>query len=160
VLRATPRSIFSSRFIIRQGGEAVAEVDPGWFGERAEASVAGEPYALARESALGGTFAMRCGGRVVARARKPSAFYRAFEVEVAGRAFELKAVSGWRRELALFEGGRWIGRVAPAGWFGRAAVIDLPEGLPPYARVFLFWLALVLWRRAESASVAAAVSGS
>jgi hypothetical protein len=156
VLRATPRSIFSGAFTGRRGGEVVAEIDPAWFGERAEVTVDGEPYALTRESVLEGTFAMRSGDRVVASARKPSAFTRAFEVELGGRRLELKAVSVWRREFGLFEGGSLIGRIAPAAWLGRTAVIDLPDDLPPHAQVFLFWLVLVLWRRSASSSSAAA----
>ena len=96
---------------------------------------------------------MRSAGRVVASARKPSAFFRAFEVELPGRRFELKAVSVWGREFGLYEGETLIGRIGPASWLGRSAVIDLPDALPTEAQVFLFWLVLVLRKRAARIKV-------
>ena len=60
----------------------------------------------------------------------------------------------WRREFGLFEGGVPVGRIAPAGWFGRRAVIDLPADIPLPAQLFLLWLVLVLWRRAAAADAA------
>ena len=141
---------------MQRGVDVIAEIDPAYFGEGAEVSVAGETYTLTRDSILGGTFALRSGDRVVATARKPSAFIRTFEVDLSGRRFELKAVSVWRREFGLFEGGVQIGRTAPASWFGRAAVIDLPDEFPLPEQVFLFWLMLIMWRRSVNASAAAA----
>jgi hypothetical protein len=156
VLQATPRGIFSRSFTVRHGGRTVAEISPGWFGEQAEVTVAGETYTLTRESVLEGTFAMRSGDQVVASARKPSAFVRAFEVELSGRRFELRAISVWGRAFGLFDGATLVGRIGPAAWLGRSAVIDLPDDVPPHAQVFLLWLVLVMWRRAASSSSAAA----
>jgi hypothetical protein len=154
MLEASPVGIFSWAFTVRSGGETVAEINPAWFSEQAEVTVSGKPYTLARESVLEGTFAMHSGGRVVASARKPSAFFRAFEVELPGRRFELKAVSVWSREFGLYAGETLIGRIGPASWLGRSAVIDLPDALPTEVQVFLFWLVLVLWKRAASNAAA------
>jgi hypothetical protein len=154
MLEAAPVGKFSWAFTVSIGGETVAEVTPAWFSERAEVTVAGKSYTLARESVLEGTFAMRAGDRVVASARKPSAFFRAFEVEVSGRRYELKAVSIWSREFGLYEGESLVGRIGPASWLGRSAVIDLPDALPTEVQVFLFWLVLVLWKRAASNAAA------
>jgi hypothetical protein len=140
MLEAALVGIFSWAFTVSSGGETVAAVTPAWFSEQAEVTVAGKPYTLARESVREGTFAMRSGGRVVASARKPSAFFRAFEVELPGRCFELKAVSVWGREFGLYEGEVLVGRIGPASWLGRAAVLDLPDALLTEVQVFLFWL--------------------
>jgi hypothetical protein len=42
---------------------------------------------------------------------------------------ELKAISLWTREFGLFENRAQIGRIGPARWLGRKAIIDLPEDL-------------------------------
>lgn len=162
MLRATPNSIFTWDFTIRRDGHLVAEVDPTWFGERARATVAGEPYSLTRECLMEGTFAMRSAGRVVARARKPSAFSSTFEVELPGRRLELRAASVWGHTFEVFEGGAPLGRIAPVSWLGREAVIDLPDEIPPHEQVFLFWLVLVLWQRSADSAAAssAAAAGS
>jgi hypothetical protein len=158
MLHATPLSIFSCRYAVRRDGEVVAQIDPAWFSEAAEVIVAGEPCTLTRESLLDGTFAMRRGDQVVARARKPSAFASVFEVELPGHHFQLKAVSCWGREFRLFESGFQVGRIAPARWWSGKASIDLPNDLPAHAQVFLFWLVLLLWWRSQAAAVGAVVA--
>jgi hypothetical protein len=152
MLDATPRGLFTGGFTVRQGGNTIAEIDPSWFGERAEIRAGGQTYAAYRESLRAGTFVLQSGERALARARKASAFARAFAVDLAGRPLELKATSVWSRAFGLFEGGVPVGRIGPAGWFGRQAVIDLPPGVPLPAQLFLLWLVLVLWRRADAAA--------
>ena len=155
MLHATPRGLFTWGFTIRQGGDTIADIDPSWLGERAEIRVEGQAYSAYRESLLAGTFVLQSEERTLARARKSSAFVRAFDIDLAGRPMELKAVSVWRREFGLFENGEQVGRISPASWFGWQAVIDLPSDIPLSAQLFLFWLVLVLWRRAAAADAAA-----
>jgi hypothetical protein len=160
MLHATPRGLFTWGFTVHQGGDPVAEIDPSWLGESAEIRVGGQTYSAYRESMLAGTFVLQSGGRTVARARKVSAFVRAFDIDLAGRPLELMAASVWRREFGLFESGAQVGRISPVGWFGRRAVIDLPSDIPLPAQLFLFWLVLVLWRRAAGSAAAAGAAGS
>ena len=152
MLTATPHGLFSWGFTVRQDGNTIADIDPSWFGERAEIRAGGQTYAAYREGLLAGTFVLQSGERALARAQKVSAFARAFAVDLAGRPLELKATSVWGREFRLFEGGVPVGRIGPAGWFGRQAVIDLPPDVPLPAQLFLLWLVLVLWRRADAAA--------
>ena len=158
MLDATPRGLFSWGFTVHRGGDAVAEIDPSWLGESAEIRSGGQTYSAYRESMLAGTFVLRSGEQVLARAQKVSAFVRAFDIDLAGRPLELKATSVWSREFGLFEGGVQVGRIGPAGWFGRRAVIDLPPDIPLPAQLILFWLVLVLWRRAAGSAAGAAGS--
>jgi hypothetical protein len=152
MLHATPRGLFTWGFTVQEGGDPVADIDPSWFGERAEIRAGGQTYSAYREGLLAGTFVLQSGERALARARKASAFLRAFDIDLAGRPLELKATSFWAREFVLFEGGVPVGRIGPAGWFGRRAVIDLPPDVPLPAQLFLFWLVLVLWRRADGSA--------
>ena len=152
MLSAMPRGLFTCGFTVRQDGNTVADIDPSWFGERAEIRAGGQAYSAYRESLLAGTFVLQSGERALARARKASAFVRAFDIDLAGRPLELKAASVWRREFGLFENGVQVGRISPVGWFGRRAVIDLPPDIPLPAQLFLLWLVLVLWRRADAAA--------
>ena len=152
MLDATPRGLFSWGFTVRQDGDTIADIDLSWLGERAEIRAGGQTYSAYRESLLAGTFVLRSGERALARARKASAFARAFAIDLAGRPLELKATSFWGREFGLFENGTQVGRIGPAGWFGRRAVIDLPPDVPLPAQLFLLWLVLVLWQRADAAA--------
>jgi hypothetical protein len=158
MLSATPRGLFTWGFTVHQGGNVVAEVDPSWVGESAEIQAGGKTYSAYREGLLAGTFVLQSGELTLARARKVSVFARAFDIDLAGRPLELKATSVWGREFGLFENGVQVGRIGPVGWFGRRAVIDLPPDIPLPAQLFLFWLVLVLWRRAAGAAAGAAGS--
>jgi hypothetical protein len=151
MLSATLRGLFTWGFTVRQDGNTIADIDPSWLGERAAIRAGGQTYAAYRESLLAGTFVLQSGERALARAQKVGAFLRAFDIDLSGRPMELKATSVWGREFGLFENGVPVGRIGPAGWFGRRAVIDLPPGVPLPAQLFLFWLVLVLWRRAGAA---------
>ena len=144
MLDTTPRGLFSWGFTVRQDGDTIADIDLSWFGERAEIRAGGQTYSAYRESLLAGTFVLQSGERALARAQKVSAFARAFAIDLAGRPLELKATSVWTREFGLSEGGVPVGRIGPAGWFGRRAVIDLPADVPLPAQLFLLWLVLVL----------------
>ncbi len=135
---------------MKRNGETVADIDMSWFRERAEVVIEDQIYVFARESMLQGTFALRQSDQVLASARKTSVFMRAFDVETEGRQLTLSAVSVWRREFGLYHDGIQIGCIYPRSWLGRTAVIDLPEELTLPTQVFLFWLVLVLWRRAAN----------
>lgn len=147
VLIAIPRNIFSWDFAVERDGEPIADIDMSWFRERAEVRIGGQTYLFSRENMLLGTFALRQGNRIIARAQKASVFRRAFEVETDGRTLTLSAVSVFRREFELVREGAQMGRIYPRSWFGRTAVIDLPDELSLPVQVFLFWLVIVLWRR-------------
>jgi hypothetical protein len=124
MLRAAPQGIFSWDFTIFREDKAIADVDMSSWRERADLKVDGQIYSVYRESMLQGTFVLRSGDLVLARAQK--GFTRTFDVDVAGRHMELKALSLWTREFGLFENDAMIGRIGPSGWLGRKATIELP----------------------------------
>ncbi len=94
---------------------------------------------------------------MIAFAVKLSAFQKTFRIECDGRQYELRARSFWRRELVLCEGEKEIGSVVPDSLFGRRARVSLPEDLMVVLRLFVVWLAMVLWKRdSDSAASPAA----
>ena len=145
-LRAAPHGIFSWDFTIFREETAIADIDMSMWRERAELRIGDQIYSVYRESMLEGTFVLRTGDLVLARAQK--GFTRNFDLDVAGRHMELKALSFWTREFGLFENNALIGRIGPSGWLRRKAIIELPESLSLPVQVFFFWLVLILWRRA------------
>ena len=87
MLRAVPRNVFSWDFSIQANGAAVAEIDQSWFRERGEFVLDGRRFTVYRESWMGGDFILESDTGVIARAVKPNAFLRMFEVEHEGRTF-------------------------------------------------------------------------
>jgi hypothetical protein len=150
MLRAAPHGILSWDFTIFRGETAIADIDMSMWRERAELTIDGQVYSVYRESMLEGTFVLRSGDLVLVRAQK--GFTRTFDIDVAGRHMELKALSFWTREFGLFENNALIGRIGPRSWLGRKATIELPESVSLPVQVFLFWLVLILWRRAAQSS--------
>src|SRR5438270_12778801 len=97
MLSAAPHGIFSWDFTVFREGTAIADIDISGWRERAELRVGGQVYSLYRESMLEGTFVLRSGDLVLARAQK--GFTRTFDIDVAGRHMELKALAFWTREF-------------------------------------------------------------
>jgi hypothetical protein len=151
VIEAVPKGWFSNGFRLQQAHGTVAELNVSGWKEKAEFDIAGGQYRLYREGWASGAFVLESNGKVVARAMKPSAFKARFQVEVGGRTFDLRRTT-WSSSFGLFEGDRQVGSVRRAGMLTRRAVIELPDAWPLAAQVFVFWLALVMWNREQSAS--------
>ena len=54
----------------------------------------------------------------------------------------------------LEEGEREVGAVAPRRLWSRRATATLPDSLPPSVRLFVLWLAVLVWKRDDDASAA------
>ena len=59
-------------------------------------------------------------------------------------------MSCWREK-----GDKVVGALSPRGLFTRRAAIDLPETMPLSVRVFIIWLAVIIWKRDAEAQGAA-----
>jgi hypothetical protein len=152
VIEAVPRGIFSSGFQLQQDSRVIAELDASSWREKAHVEIDGETYRLYREGMMGGAFILEWNGRTLARAIKPSVFSDRFELEIGKRSFTLRKESMWSRRFALFEGEQQVGRVAPAGTFTRRTFIELPADWPSSVQIFVFWLALLMWKREQAGS--------
>jgi hypothetical protein len=127
-------------------------VDRSWWSAKGELTVQGITYTARREGSISGAFVLESTAGVLARATKPSAFRRSLIVEHSGRQYTLRAASALRREFVLRDGSTRIGSVAPEGLFTRRATVDLPPALPLAVRVFIVWLAVVLWKHEQAAA--------
>ena len=129
------------------GAQPVADIDVSRWRERGLLTVQGLTYEVYREGQMSGAFILKSAGSVLARAKKPSAFRRSFIIEHAGRQYTLRATSAFRRQFLLLEGSREIGSLSPEGLFTRRARVDLPQELSLPVKVFIIWLAVILWKR-------------
>jgi hypothetical protein len=161
MLTAAPKNCFSWDFIVTDGSRSVATIDVSWWREHGTLTVGGVDHHVYREGMLSGDFVLQAAGVEVARATKPSAFRHVFVVEHAGRRHTLRRASMLGRRMLLLAGDRPIGSLSPQGWFTRRAEVDLPSDLPLAVRVFVIWLAVILWKRESDAgtiSVGSSVS--
>ena len=156
MLTAVPKSWFSWDFTVMDGTRAVGDIDVSCWREKGVITVEGADYRVYREGLMTGDFILASDDKVLVRAKKPSAFRRAFIVEYAGKQYTLRPTSAWGRAFALLDGDRVVGMLSPRGIFTRRAAIELPETMPLSVRIFIIWLAVIIWKRESDAQAATA----
>lgn len=149
MLKAIPKSVFSWDFNIYAGNAFVAFLDLSWLREKGTIEIHGCTYEIGREGLMSGDFYLRSNGQTIAKASKPSAFRRSFEVRLEQATYLLAASSMFTRAFKLNQGGRVVGSIRPSGMFTRKATIQLPEEISLEAQVFITWLVIILWKRAH-----------
>ena len=152
-IQARPRHLFSWDFDLSLDGEFLAGLDMSWLREGGRFSYDAREYRLAQEGFWSGDFLLATDQEVLARAAK-SAFVRRFVVQTGEREFILEPASLFTRSFRLVENGLIVGYVLPNHRFTRACTLEFPDDLPVPVQVFLFWLVVLLWRRAASAAAA------
>jgi hypothetical protein len=104
---------------------------------------------------VSGAFILESAASVLARAEKPSSLRRSFIIEHSGTQYTLCAKSVFRRAFLLLDDSTQVGSISPEGIFTRRARVDLPEELSLVVKVFIVWLAVILWKRESDSAVAA-----
>ncbi len=146
-LTLSPSHWYSWNFKIKDARQDLANIDMSWWREKGTLSVAGQSYRVYRENLMSGDFILESGDGVLARAAKPSAVRRAFELSYDGLTYTLRARSAFRRAFVLEQGTREVGSVVPEGALRRRAVLTLPEAFPLPVKVFVAWLTVLIWKR-------------
>ncbi len=146
ILRAIPKSMFSSAYEVYSGPELLCTVDVGWFREAGSFLLGSRCYEIRREP-MWGAFVLTRGEVEFCRAKKPSALSRLFSVAYDGGVYELAAASPFQRKFVLRQAGQIIGTLAPVSVFSRKVDVELPEDLSRPVQVFLVWLVTTMWRR-------------
>jgi hypothetical protein len=156
VLKLVPKHWFSWDFAVMDDHGIVADIDSSLWGEKGVLTVRGTSYAVYRDRKMSGDFILESAGSVLARAQKPSAFRRYFNVEHTGRQYAVRAQSAFSSTFVVLEAGNGIGSISPDGIFTRRARIDRPEDMLLPLRIFMVWLAVILWKRASDSAIASA----
>jgi hypothetical protein len=154
MLTAVPKSWFSWDFTVMDGAQPVGDIDMSCWREKGVLTVEGTDYRVYRDGVMAGDFILASDDKVLARAKKPSAFRSAFIVDYADKQYTLRPTSVWGRAFALLDRDRVVGTLCPRGLFTRRATIDLPQTMPLSIRVFIIWLALIIWKRESEAQSA------
>ena len=151
VWSAIPKMWLAWDFDVRgEGGQTLGEVRLSSWRERGAVVAADVEYGVSRESLLG-AFVLEKEGVSLARAVKPSALFRSFEIEHEGRSFTLKALSPVRRAMVMSEGDIVVGTIEPEGMLTRRARIKMLDELSPPLILFAVWLTLLMWKRESDA---------
>jgi hypothetical protein len=152
MLEAEPTRWWASTYAVREDGVPLTELSFRALREGGRFVLGGVPYTLRRERMAGDFLLEGLDGAEVARARKPSAFRRRFELRHQGGALRIEPTSGWGRRYRVVDGGRQVGEVRRRSAFRRQVDTDLPDDLPRPVQVFVLWLVLLMFRRDEAAA--------
>ena len=136
--------------VVAEGGGSLADVTVDWLADAGRFTLAGVPYTMSREGILSGDFLLRREAAVLAAATKESAFRRQFRIRGEGRELTLAAAGPLTNRFVLIEADAEVGSIAPDRWLSWHSAADLPDSLSPPFRVFLLWLAYLMWRREAS----------
>lgn len=154
MLIARGKGLFSRTYEVLDGDSVVASLNVSSWKEKATVEAEGKSYRFEREGAVSGSFLLLDVEKVVAYAKKPSALKDRFEITYFSALYALRKPSIWKSGLELEEHGRVVGAITPVGYFQRKIEIDLPTEMPLVVKVFIFWLALIIWNRQQAAVVA------
>ena len=150
MLEARPKSLFSWGFELCEAGQVIVTMDMTWLSEGGSFVWEGVEYTLLREGLWSGDFVVHSDAETPARATKPNALLRRFDVYVGSRVMTLEAVSPLARAFHLLENDSVVGAVTPHHFFSRRCAVAFPDDLPLPVQVFLFWLVALMWRRADN----------
>jgi hypothetical protein len=145
--QARPKHLFSWGFELFVDAEFLTTLDVRCLHDGGAFSWDDTPYRLGREGFRSGDFFLEANGEIAARATKPNPFLRRFVIRLPSRDMEFSAASPFVRAFQLTEQGSIIGCIRPHHPFTRKCAVDLPEDLSIPERVFIFWLAVLMWRR-------------
>jgi len=159
MMQIVPTRWYSWDFSVMEESRPVADIDVGWWREKAVLTIQGRRYGVYREGLVSGAFILESGGTMLARAEKPSAFRRTFLIHHAGREYTLRAKSAFGRRFVLLNRSRQVGSLAPTSVFRRGAAVDLPDEWPLPVRAFTIWLTVALSMRDEAAVVVGGALG-
>ena len=146
-MQAVPTHWYSWDFSVTQGSEVLANIDTSSWEEKGVLTIDAKTYRVYREGLVSGDFLLESPEMIVARARKPSAFRRAFIVEHSGRQYSLRTQWPCGRAFRLLDGETEIGSISPEGFWTRRAAVVMPQDMPLSVQVFAVWLVLILWKR-------------
>jgi hypothetical protein len=152
MLIARPQGLFSNDYRITDvHGEPIAELAIAMIKEGGRLIQDGKAFRIERESLMSGPWQLKDGHTVLLEAQKVSMIKNRFEMAVKGASLEL-APTNWLMRGFQVVGPDWsnLGTISRPSFFSRQVRIELSDLVPQQAQLFFLFLAIVVWRRAES----------
>ena len=152
MLEAIPKSWFSWNFKISEDSKKIADLDMSSWREKGELRIDGVSYVVFRKGILSPTIVLEKNNAELAKATRSSIFRHSFLLVMEGKQYTLEKRSFFGRSIILKNDLGEIGSVSPRGFLSRRAHVDLPENIELPIRIFVIWLALLLWKRDSDTS--------
>ncbi|WP_456883164.1 hypothetical protein [Geodermatophilus sp. SYSU D00779] len=146
---------------VLRDGVVVATLRASNWKEAATAVVDDREWVLAKaRRELTGRWAADPEGTARLRARQTSFWRGTWEADLEGTPVQAEVVSRWKGGHRYRSGGRVIAETGTTGGWSPRPTLTADESLPLDHQVYLLWLALVMSRRDEAATMAAVAGGA
>ncbi len=150
MLTCLPQSICSWNYLITEP-DITASIEFDFWTEQGKISVDPDFY-FVQHAWLSGEWSLVSENGTIALAVKPNPLTRVFEVSYGNDFLILRAQSPLTRSFLIEQSNALLGTIEPMHPFTRRAFIDCSRSLTIPIQLFLFWLAVLMWRRAASNS--------
>jgi hypothetical protein len=148
---AKPRGLLTSGFDLVEGDTLLATMEGSLWREGGRVHVGDEMWELRRQG--WSTFRLVRNDVDEAVARPQGFFRSSFQIDHAGRTYQLARQSVWRRAYTVRYSGVDLGSIEPTSVWTNAAAVQLPDTMPLQLQTFIVGIVAIQWRRAQSSSV-------
>jgi hypothetical protein len=162
MLEATSERSWRGSFCVTRDGGPFGHMEFRALVESGAIVMGDRRLTIRREGAMSGAWLLEedtpgVGRQVVASAEKPSAWRNGIILRMSGRP-ELRLVraSAWKATFELIEADRRLGAIRRTGVWRRRLQAEIPDDVPPPLQLFALWMAVLLYRRDDSAAAGAA----
>lgn len=152
MLTCLPQSLCSWDYRIRGAAAGDGTATFNWLSEQGAISLGGVALRVVKQGWLSGKWTLESEAGTYAVAVKPSALFRAFDLEAGERLFKVAAASPLARTFEIKADGQKLGTIRPAHPFTRRAFVECDESVSELVQLFAFWLTVLMWKRAAKSN--------
>jgi hypothetical protein len=152
MILAKPRGLLTSGFDLVGGDVLLATMEGSSWREGGRVRVGDDAWELRRQG--WSRFRLVRHDLDEATARPRGLLTSSFEIDHAGRTYQLVRPSVWRRAYAVLDHGVEVGSVEPTSAFTNAAAVRLPDAMPLQLQVFIVAVVAIQWRRSQASASA------
>ena len=158
MLTCLPESLCSWNFRVVDPSRQISFVRFDFFTEQGVIQHEGAQYRIIKHGWLSGQWSLIASDVTFARAVKPNALFRSFDISTQEYSLVTRAQTFVTRAYDIFTPSRRVGVIMPSHAFTRRSTIECSAEIPVLSQLFCFWLAVTTWRRAARNSASTASS--
>lgn len=159
IIEMNRQALFSWEFEVLQNDAPAGRIEGLGWPERSVVTLGEAKYEVSADRSGIDAFNLDSNGLRLAHIEKPHAFTRLFNVYHADKIYTFKRSSLFSSKYELMDNEQTVGCVSSKGVFKKSAIVELPDQFQTPFKLFLGWVALVLWKRqAEVDAIATSAS--
>lgn len=149
MLKAVPHHLFTNNCTV-SGDGCSGKILFDLFTETGEIHFDGKSYRVEKNGPFSGFWQLTLDGETIMSSKKPSSFYRTFEVYTKEHLLSLNAMSAFGRTMQL-KGDGFDVAFTPENPFTRRT--NITGNYSDFLTLcFAYWLVVLMWRRAQQSS--------